>query len=257
MIIFRFNEKMKMYSPIEQFDIIIKYPIIISNTLDISINNVVWFLILSFLFIIIITSLNLTKIKIVPFKGQLVLEMVYKFISNLVLDQIGKNGLVFFPFLFTLFMFILICNLFGLAPFGFSCTSYMAITFFLSLTVWFSALFLGLSTHKLKFLKYFVPDVGWQMVVVLIIIELISYVIRAFSLAIRLSANIIAGHTLLHIIANLKLGIIKVMFCVAPIVLVLLLMIFFLEIGVAFVQSYVFLMLTSLYLNDALQGAAH
>jgi ATP synthase subunit 6 len=95
------------------------------------------------------------------------------------------------------------------------------------------------------------------MVVVLIIIELISYVIRAFSLAIRLSANIIAGHTLLHIIANLKLGIIKFMFSFAPIVLILLLMIFFLEIGVAFVQSYVFLMLTCLYLNDALQGAAH
>lgn len=246
-----------MFSPIEQFDIIVKYPIIISNIFDISINNVVWFLMVSLVFILYISFIHLWKMKIVPFKGQLIFEIIYKFIANMVVDQIGKKGLVYFPFLFTLFVFILTCNLFGLAPFGFSCTSYMAITFFLSLTVWFTALFLGLSKHKLQYLKYFVPDVGWQMVIVLIIIEILSYVIRAFSLAIRLSANIIAGHTLLHIIANFKLGVIKFMFSFTPFVLVLLLMIFFLEVGVALVQSYVFLMLTCLYLNDALQGAAH
>jgi ATP synthase subunit 6 len=95
------------------------------------------------------------------------------------------------------------------------------------------------------------------MVIILIIIEIISYILRAFSLAIRLSANIIAGHTLLHIISDLKIGILKLLFGISPIVLLLLLLIFFLEIGVAFVQSYVFLMLTCLYLHDSIEGGAH
>lgn len=245
-----------MYSPIEQFDKIIKVPLILKQ-IDISITNVTISL---FIVIILILFIFLTydkKNKLISLPGQIIFEELYKFIVNVVRDQMGKQNLEIVPIILTLFFSIWIGNMLGLSPFGISFTSYMQITFFFSISIWISTIFWGLSRNGLKFFKLFVPKVGWQLIIVLIIIELLSYAIRAVSLAIRLSANITAGHTLLNVIGGLNLAVANVCLLLFPVTFVLLLLILVLEFGIAFVQSYVFVMLTCIYIYDAINIAEH
>jgi F-type H+-transporting ATPase subunit a len=243
-----------MFSPIEEFDVINKLNIIFSNY-DISLNQVSIYVVITILFIILFVLLFLIKVKIVPYVGQMIFEDIYKFILGLIKDQMGSKGFIYFPFICSLFFFILFANLLGLSPFGISITSYMGITFFFSLTIWLGMTLLGFSLYKLKFLKMFTPDVNIELLIILIVIDLISYIIRAFSLAIRLSANITAGHTLLNVISGLNLGVLHNLVLFFPITLGLILLILVLELGIAFVQSYVFIMLFSIYINDVYESA--
>lgn len=245
-----------MNSPIEQFDKIIKIPLIL-KTVDISITNVtISMLIVTCLILFVYFVYNYSNM-LIPLSGQIVFEELYKFVVNIVRDQMGKKNMEIVPIILTFFSLIWISNMLGLSPFGISFTSYMQITFFFSLSIWLSTVIWGLSSNGLNFLKVFVPKVGWQLVIVLIIIELLSYGIRAVSLAIRLSANITAGHTLLHVIGGLNLGILKVSLILFPVSFLLLLLILVLEFGIAFVQSYVFVMLTCIYINDAINITEH
>jgi len=246
-----------MFSPIEEFDVINKVNLI-WYFYDFSLNQVNIYLIILMFFIGMITYICLSTMKVVPYKGQLIFESLYKFILNLIKEQMGSKGFIYFPFVFSLFFFVLFANLLGLAPLGLSLTSYMGITFFFSITLWMGMTVLGFKMYKLKFLKMFTPDVNIELLIVLIIIDLLSYVIRAFSLAIRLSANITAGHTLLNVISGLNLTVLHFLISFFPITFILILSILILELGIAFVQSYVFIMLFTIYLNDIYEaGSIH
>lgn len=128
--------------------------------------------------------------------------MLYKFIVSLLYEQAGSGALVYFPFVFNLFFFILFCNFMSLVPFGVALTSHIIIIFYLSLSLWFSVFLIGYLKHDINFFKIFIPEAPFLVLFILIPIEIASYIIRAFSLALRLSANILAGHILVYIVSN-------------------------------------------------------
>lgn len=132
--------------------------------------------------------------------------MLFKFILDLIKQQVGPKGYIYFPFIFTIFSFILLTNLLSLTPFSFALTSHIILIFLLSFTIIFSIFLIGLLTHNLKFLKIFVPECPFLLLFILVPIEIFSYAIRSVSLAIRLSANIMAGHTLVFIISSFVLN---------------------------------------------------
>ncbi len=181
---------------------------------------------------------------------------MFKFVLDILLQQAGKPGLVYFPFVFSLFVFVLLCNLLSLIPFGIALTSHIIIIFFLSFSLWLSVFFIGLLKHHLLFLKIFIPEAPLFILFLLLPIEMVSYTIRALSLALRLSANIMAGHILVYIVSSfvLYMGSLKFWFFFFGVVLFAILL---LELGVAFVQAYVFTVLFCIYLNDSLKRPGH
>jgi F-type H+-transporting ATPase subunit a len=151
----------------------------------------------------------------------------------------------------------LVCNLLSLLPYGIALTSHIVVILFLSITVCTSIFVIGLLKHNLLFLKIFIPECPFILMPILIPIELFSYAIRMFSLAIRLAANILAGHTLVHILATFILNISKISLVLVPLVILPLFAILVLEFGVAFLQAYVFVILVSIYLSDSLKAPSH
>jgi F-type H+-transporting ATPase subunit a len=242
-----------MFSPLEQFDVISFFNVFFDLPF---LSTLLPFVLLLLVFVV---SVNVLKynLKLIPRSIQRLFELVIEFIFNLLKQQIGKDGYMFFPFLFTLFNFILILNLLSLIPFGIALTSHIIMIMWLSLSTCLSIFIIGLYIHNVQFLKIFIPECPIVLLPMLILIEIFSYVIRAFSLAIRLSANIMAGHTLVFIIASslakiAQLNFILFMFGVGALFLVLIS-----ELGVAFLQAYVFSVLVCIYLNDALKGPSH
>jgi ATP synthase subunit 6 len=157
-----------------------------------------------------------------------------------------------------LFIFVLFCNILGLLPFGFTITSHIIVTFTLSFSVVLGLTIIGFREQKLHFLNLFIPrDVSKIMVPLLVVIEVVSYISRAFSLAIRLFANLMSGHTLLNILSTFVLKLLKKNFLFGILPFLLVLAICFLEICLAFLQAYVFMVLTCIYLTDSLYEAAH
>lgn len=186
---------------------------------------------------------------------QSICEKNIEFIFDLIKQQIGKDGYILFPYIFTIFNFILGSNLLSPLPFGIALTSHLIIILWLSLSLSLGIFILGIYYHNLKFLKIFIPECPLLLLPMLICTEIFSYTIKSFSLAIRSSANIMAGHTLVHIISSLVLKITKIKifffaigFSSPPFIL-------FLELGVAFLQAYVFTVLICIYFHDAFQGS--
>jgi len=182
---------------------------------------------------------------------------LYNFVLDILKQQVGLKGLIYFPFYFTIFNFVLLSNLLSLIPFGIALTSHLIIILYFSITICSSIFLIGLIMHNLKFLRIFIPECPFLLLPILILIEIFSYIIRMFSLAIRLAANILAGHTLVYIISSFilnvsKLNIFFFFFLVLPLLAVLLL-----ELGVAFLQAFVFTILLSIYLSDSLKGPVH
>ena len=212
-------------------------------------------MILSLLTIISFLYLGIKKAHIIPNKIQSLVELSYEFIAGMVNDNIGKEGIKYMPFVFTLFFFILIGNLIGMLPFSFTWTSHIIVTFAISFFIFLGVTGIAIYKHGIiKFLAFFAPaGVPKLMLILLIPIEIISYISRPISLSVRLFANMMAGHTLLKVIggfvfvlgANTFLigGILPVAFLVA---------LTGLEIVIAFLQAYVFAILTCLYINDAI-----
>jgi len=162
---------------------------------------------------------------------------------------VGNEGRKYFPFVFTLFMFVLFGNLLGMTPYSFTFTSHIAVTFALAIVIFIGVTILGFAKHGIHFFSFFLPPgTPLPMWPLLIPIEVISYLSRPISLSVRLFANMLAGHTLLKVIA----GFIAVLgvFGVVPLAFVVVLT--GLEILIAFLQAYVFTILTCLYINDAL-----
>lgn len=241
-----------MFSPIEKFDVINLAFFNIAEFLDFSITNMslyLLFVVVTLLFFLLFFNFNSTFI---PSFTQICVELCVAFIFGVLDKQIGKKGYIYFPFVLSLFFFILLSNLYGITPFSFAPTSHVVITFFFSIMVWFMSIFIGILENGVGFYKLFVPNVPLYMLPFLIIIEVISYIIRVFSLAIRLAANITSGHVLLFTIAGFAVKLFKLNWFAALFAGFLLLFVFALELGVAFLQAYVFVTLVCIYFNDSL-----
>ena len=188
--------------------------------------------------------------KIIPGRLQSVGELAYEFISGMMRDILGDSGRAFFPFVFTLFMFILAANMLGMVPYSFTVTSHIIVTFGLAAFIFIGATVVGFMRHGVGYLKLFVPSgVPAALLPLLVVIETISYFTRPISLSVRLFANMMAGHTMLKVFAGfvVAMGLIGGWLPLAFMVALT-----GLEILIAFLQAYVFAVLTCIYLNDAI-----
>ena len=237
-----------MADPIHQFEIKKIVPLKL-NDIDISFTNSSLFMILTVTIISLFLILSIKKKKIIPSRFQLTSELFYKFILNMINDNVGQDGQKYFSLIFSLFTFILFGNLLGLLPYSFTFTSHIIVTFVLAMFIFVFVTLVGILMHGFKFFTLFVPKgVPIAMLPLMVPIEVISYLSRPISLSIRLFANMMAGHTMLKVFAGFifSLGI----FGIAPLFVDVALTAF--EVLVAFLQAYVFTVLTCLYLNDAI-----
>lgn len=192
---------------------------------------------------------------LVPGRLQSLVEMSYEFVASTVRSSAGEEGMKFFPLVFSLFMFILLLNLFGLIPYGFTVTSHIIITFALAAIVIGTVIVYGLMKHGARFFNLFVPSgVHPVMLIILVPIEVISFISRPISLSVRLFANMLAGHIALKIFAGFVATLLGAGFwsILSPLPLFLTVALTALEVLVAVLQAYVFATLTAIYLNDAL-----
>jgi F-type H+-transporting ATPase subunit a len=242
-----------MHTPLEQFKIIVVIPLSILG-FDFSISNATLYLGLVGFFLYLIFKKGTENARIVPDPMQRLAELMYIFMNNLVKQQSGIKGLKYFPILFTLFYVILFLNLVGLTPYGFTGTSQMCYTFTLGFSMFIGVVIIGLVVQKGNFVKQFIPATTGPIVPLLIVIEIFSYCIRPFSLSIRLFANMLAGHTLLHILASFGISLLKVDFLIALLMAGPIIAICVLEFGIAFLQAYVFVVLVCIYLKESFYG---
>ena len=237
-----------MASPLQQFEIKPIIPIELGGA-DVSFTNSSLFMVISLVAISAFMILGMRRGAIVPGRWQCATEMAYEFIANMLRDTVGQEGRKYFPFVFTVFMFVLFGNLLGMVPYSFTFTSHIVVTFALAFIIFVGVTILGFVKHGLHFFSFFVPPgTPLPMYPLLIPIEVISYLSRPISLSVRLFANMLAGHTLLKVIAGFVwalglLGVLPLAFVVA---------LTGLEILIACLQAYVFTILTCLYINDAL-----
>ncbi len=210
--------------------------------------NVTLWMALSIVAIVLLLVLSTSKRAIVPSRGQSVAELAYGFVYKMVEDVTGKEGIKYFPYIMTLFMFIVVANFLGLIPMSFTTTSHIAVTAIMGFGVFLAVTVLGFVKNGASFLSLFwVSSAPLALRPVLAIIELISYFVRPVSHSIRLAGNMMAGHAVLKVFA----GFAQVA-AVAPIAIIGVMAIYGLEVLVSFIQAYVFTILTCVYLKDAL-----
>jgi len=238
----------KEHSPLEQFEIKRLIDIQLGGV-DASFTNSSLMMIFVLVVGTMALSLGMRKRAMIPGRWQSIVELAYEFIANMLRENVGSEGRQYFPFIFTLFMFILFSNLLGLVPYSFTVTSHIVVTFALAMVVFIGVTIIAVARHGLKFLTFFVPP-GLPIVLapLLVPIEVISYLARPITLSLRLFANMMAGHTMLKVFGGfvVALG----LFGFAPFVFII--AIYALELIVAVLQAYVFTVLTCLYLNDAI-----
>ena len=235
------------HNPLEQFEITPWIPIRIGD-LDVSFTNSSAFMIFAILAASAMMVLSGRKRALVPDRWQLLAELSYGFIAKMLSDTVGKEGKPYFPFVFTLFMFVLFGNILGMIPYSFTYTSHLAVTFALAAFIFVAITVIAIVKHRMKFFSFFLPPgVPILMAPLLVPIEIISYLSRPVSLSVRLFANMMAGHTLLKVLAGfvIPLGIFGAV-PVAGLVAVTAL-----EFLIAFLQAYIFTILTCIYISDA------
>jgi len=196
-----------MRSPLEQFDVINLLNLNLWG-FNLSFSNVVMPVLILNIFLVYLLQNFKINLKLIPEFWQFIFENIYRFVFRIIKQQIGVEGYVYFPFIFLIFIFVLFCNFISLIPFGVAITSHLVIILWLSTTCCLSIFLIGLIKNKVQFLRIFIPESPLVLLPVLIPIEIFSYLIRMFSLAIRLSANILAGHTLVYIICSFLLTLI-------------------------------------------------
>ena len=242
-----------MISPLEQFKVLIILPIKVGG-IDISITNATIYLLVGIMYLYVIVKRNREEGKIISNSMQRIAEMMYMFINNLVKQQAGIKGLKYFPIFFNLFYVILVLNLIGLTPYAFTGTSQMSYTFTLGFGMFVGIVLIAITVQKEKFVKQFIPEITGPILPLLVIIEIFSYCIRPFSLSIRLFANMLAGHTLLHILGGFGMSLLKIDSILAVVMGIPIVAICVLEFGIAFLQAYVFVVLLCIYLKEANYG---
>jgi F-type H+-transporting ATPase subunit a len=237
-----------MHSPMEQFEIkrLLDFRL---GSLDASYTNSALWMTIAVICAFLLFVVGTQKRALVPGRIQAMAEMGYEFVAGMVRDNVGDAGKKYFPFVLTLFVFILFCNVLGLIPYSFTATSHIIVTFAMAAVVFVGVTVIGFARHGTHFLSLFVPKgVPFVLLLLLVPIEIISYFVRPFSLSIRLFANMLAGHTMLKVFGGfvVMLGIIGGW---APLAFIVVFT--GLELLIAFLQAYVFAILTCLYLNDA------
>ena len=237
-------------NPMQQFTVHKIGPEINIAGVDLSFTNASLFMVISASLILLFLFLGSKEKKIIPSKVQLIAEMFYTFVAKMISDTAGSKAKPFFPFIFSLFMFVLFCNMIGMLPYSFTVTSHIIVTLIMALFIFIAVTIIGFIKHGIKYLTIFIPSgVPAVLLPLIAVIEVISYLSRPVSLSVRLFANMMAGHTMLKVFGSfvVSLGILggwlPLSFSVA---------LTGLEILVAFLQAYVFAILTCIYLNDAL-----
>jgi F-type H+-transporting ATPase subunit a len=246
------------HSPISQFEI----KQLLSMKLfgfDTSFTNSALFMIVAVGLISSFLILSMRGRSLVPTRTQSIAELMYEFVANTVRENVGQEGMKFFPLVFSLFVFVLICNLLGMVPGGFTVTSHIVVTAALALLVIGIVIAYGVATQGTHFLKLFVPDVPPVLLPLMVPIEVISFLSRPLSLSVRLFANMLAGHIALKIFAGFIGSLLAAgaWGIIAPLPLLMAVALTALEVLVAVLQAYVFAVLTCVYLNDAVHGAHH
>ncbi len=233
--------------PMDQFVI---EPLLMGNKLQwYSFTNQTLWMLISLIAISLVFIIGPRKHQLVPGRFQSVAELVYFFIRDMIVEIVGQEGLKFFPYIFTLFIFILFGNVLGLLPYSFTYTSHIAVTGFLALTVFLAVTIIGFVKNGFGFLKLFwIGSAPLALRPVLLIIEVISYFVRPISHSIRLAGNMMAGHAVIKVFAGfagaMGIGAVAPIFAITAV--------YGLEMLVVVIQAYVFTILTCVYLNDAL-----
>ena len=243
-----------MPDPIHQFDIHRLVPINLFGW-DVSFTNSSLFMVLSVLVTFGFFMVATRARALVPSRIQSVAEISHEFVADMLRDSIGKEGMKFFPFVFALFIFIFVCNMLGMIPGAFTVTSHIIVTAALAAIVFLTVLVVGFAKNGLRFFKLFVPDgVPIYILPLVTLIEIISFLSRPVSHSVRLFANMLAGHITLKVFGGFVVMLLGAgSFAVlSPLPLLAAIALTALEFLVAFLQAYVFTMLTCMYLNDAL-----
>jgi F-type H+-transporting ATPase subunit a len=240
---------MALHNPLEQFAI---KPIFDINFhgYDLSFTNSSLYMAVAIFIIIGFSFISLRKITLVPSRLQNFSEVLYNFVETMIAETSGEEGKKYFSFIFSIFMFILLCNLLGMTPYSFTATSHIVVTFALALAIFVIINIIAFAKHGIKFLAHFLPaGTPWWLMPLMIIIEVFTYLSRPVSLSIRLAANMVAGHVLLKVLAGfvIMLGIVG---GILPIPFIVLFTGF--EIFIAMLQAYIFTILVCVYLNDVI-----
>lgn len=246
---------LQVADPIEQFEI--KKVFSIENVLgyDLSFTNSSAYMVLGTIMVIVLFGYAATRTALVPSRIQSIGELGYEFVADMVRSTTGEEGLKFFPFVFTLFTFILVANLIGMVPYAFTSTSHLVITGALAILVIAVVIIFGFIKNGLGFFRLFLPSgVPILIAPLLILIEVISFMARPITLGMRLFANMLAGHIMLKLLAAFAVSLAGAGYfaLISPAPFVLAIAITALEFLVSFIQAYVFALLTCVYLNDAL-----
>ena len=247
-----------VFSPLDQFKIAPLIAIQVAG-FDLSLTN---FLLVSLLTLFIIQSFVFfikepvsNSFFIIPSGWQNLIEKLYSLVTQLLSDIITTGSEKYLPFSIVLFMFILSNNLIGLVPYSFTTTSHITLTFFLSFSIFVAMNIIGFQKHNIEYFSLFLPaNTGFFLALLLVPIELISYIAKPISLGVRLFINLMAGHSLLKVIVGFSWNMLLVenlkgIVFIFPLLVLILLM--GLELGVALIQAYVFITLTAIYLNDS------
>lgn len=237
-----------MANPVEQFKIEPIVPLEIGGV-NVSFTNSSLWMVVAVVLATAFLTLSVKGRALVPGRWQSMAELMYEFVANMIRDNVGTEGRKYFPFIFTLFMFVLFGNLIGMVPYTFTYTSHIAVTFGLAIVIFLGVTVIGFARHGTHYLRMFFPHgAPLATAIILVPIELISYCSRPFSLAIRLFANMTVGHIILKVMAGfiIMLGIAGI----AP--MIFLGGVTVLEFGIALLQAYVFTILACIYLHDAI-----
>lgn len=247
-------------SPLDQFEIrnLLSLNAPLLGNLSISLTNIGLYLTIASYLVFILSVIATNRNRVVSNSWSISQETIYATIHSVVINQINnKSGQVYFPFMYVLFLFILMNNLMGMIPYSFAPTSHFILTFSLSFTIVIGATILGLSKHGIKFFSLFVPSgCPLGLLPLLVLIEFISYLARNVSLGLRLAANILSGHMLLNILSGFTYNIMNsgfVFFFLGLFPLAFIIAFSGLELGIAFIQAQVFVVLSCSYIKDALE----
>jgi F-type H+-transporting ATPase subunit a len=245
-------------SPLEQFEVLpflsVNAPIL--GNFNLSLTNLGFYAIIVVFLVLGLHIVANNSFKLIPSKWSVALESAYASLNGIVSSQIGPNNEVYTPFIYSLFFFIIIANLTGNVPYSYTVTTSVIVAIGLSVMIFIGVTTLGLMTHGVHFFSYFIPS-GTPLLLVpmLVLIELISYSARAVSLGVRLFANMVAGHTLLKILSTFLYSLFSAGLIVAVLTLIpfaIFVALIGLELAVSVIQAYVFVVLTSSYIKDAI-----
>lgn len=245
------------HGPLHQFEVhsLISEPLMLGGV-DISFTNASLFMLLSVVASSFFLIGGMRKKLLVPGRWQSMAELTYEFVANMLRESVGTEGRQYFPLIFTLFIFIIMCNLLGLVPYSFTVTSHIIVTFAFALCLFIAVTLIGFVRHGFHYLELFLPKgVPLWLAPIMVVIELMSYLMRPITLSLRLAGNMMAGHILLKVVAGFVVGLIGAdavgyqLMSILPFGLLIVFTGF--ELLVAVLQAYIFSLLVCVYLNDA------